>query len=303
MSKKVRFQAQIVRIALFSTSFPRLLKKIIERVKKNKKTFVITPNPEFIVYAQRNPWFTKVLAQADFAVPDGTGLVWASRFLAFRPLGTLFSLMRNLPPTALRASGLTSRFAQKGPSRPSAIKERISGTDLMEGLCQEAARRGWSVYLLGGPPGVAAAAAAKLKIKNEKLKIWADSGPKLEIRNSKLIGKSKLAFRRNLAQRAIRNLVKRINSKHPDFLFVAFGMGKQEKFIWDNWPKLKVKLAMGVGGAFDYLSGRVPRAPIWVQKAGFEWLFRLAHEPWRLKRQLALLEFLWLVLKEKFSGK
>ena len=60
---------------------------------------------------------------------------------------------------------------------------------------------------------------------------------------------------------------------------------------------------MGVGGAFDYISGRVPRAPRWVRSIGFEWLFRLLIEPWRIKRQLVLLEFVWLVIKEKLSPK
>jgi len=64
--------------------------------------------------------------------------------------------------------------------------------------------------------------------------------------------------------------------------------------------KIPVKVAIGVGGAFDYISGKVPRAPRLVQKLGFEWLFRLIRQPWRIKRQLALLEFIFLVLRERF---
>jgi N-acetylglucosaminyldiphosphoundecaprenol N-acetyl-beta-D-mannosaminyltransferase len=81
---------------------------------------------------------------------------------------------------------------------------------------------------------------------------------------------------------------------------VGFGMGKQEKFIADNWGKLEVKLAMGVGGAFDYFSGNVPRAPKVLRRAGLEWLYRLIRQPWRVRRQLALVKFVWLVIKEKF---
>ena len=85
-----------------------------------------------------------------------------------------------------------------------------------------------------------------------------------------------------------------------DVLFVALGMVKQERWIYNNREKLKdsgVRLAMGVGGAFDYISGAVPRAPKFMRDAGLEWLFRLLVQPWRLKRQLALLEFVTMVMR------
>jgi len=77
---------------------------------------------------------------------------------------------------------------------------------------------------------------------------------------------------------------------------VALGHSKQEKWIVQNLPKLKVKVAMGVGGAFDYFSGKVPRAPKWIRDLGFEWLFRLMIQPWRIKRQISLVKYLWLVM-------
>lgn len=257
MSKKARFQAEILGITLNSTPENEVLREIMKRIRKNKKTFIVTPNPEFIVYAQKNPWFKKILIQADFAVPDGIGLTWAGKILG------------------------------------QSIKERISGTDLMEKLCQEADKHYWSVYLLGGRPEVAKKTLAVLKKRYSGLKGWAESGPKLNLQ----------PITYNLSpKKEITRAIKSINSKNPDFLFIAFGMGKQEKFIWDNWDKLDVKLAVGVGGAFDYLSGKVPRAPKWVRNLGLEWLFRLIKESWRWRRQLALLEFIWLVIKEKFSS-
>src|SRR5258708_7202615 len=86
-----------------------------------------------------------------------------------------------------------------------------------------------------------------------------------------------------------------------DILFVAFGVPKQEEWIYEHLALLPVKAAIGVGGAFDYLSGAVQRAPFIVRFLGFEWLFRLIVQPWRLRRQLALLEFISLVVKQKFS--
>jgi len=83
-----------------------------------------------------------------------------------------------------------------------------------------------------------------------------------------------------------------------DILFVAYGFPKQEEWIAKNLPKLPVKAAMGVGGAFDYISGNVSRAPFFVRAIGLEWLFRLIRQPWRIKRQLRLATFILLVIKE-----
>lgn len=269
MSKKELNTVKIAGLNLISTSEERLLGFLASRITRGQKTFVVTPNPEFLVFARHNPWFKKILNKADVAIPDGIGLVWASRFLAPRA----------------KQKGLTSRPV---------IKERISGTDLMEGLCKEAAGRGWKVYLVGGKPGVAKKTLTVLKKRFPGLQGWAKSGPKLELVTNHWSP---------ITEKKITNkIIQEINAKEPNLLFVAFGMGKQEKFIWDNWEKLNVKLAMGVGGAFDYLSGTIPRPPKWSRKVGLEWLYRLLRQPWRWKRQLALIEFVWLVIKEKVSS-
>jgi len=92
-------------------------------------------------------------------------------------------------------------------------------------------------------------------------------------------------------------VVKEINEFKPELLFVGFGHQKQEKWIADNLDKLKIKVAMGVGGSFDYLVKPWLRAPKMIQKMGFEWLWRLMLQPWRIKRQFGLLKFVGLVLK------
>lgn len=274
MLKKELDMVKIASQTLTGTSEKRLLEFLTSRIAQGKKTFVVTPNPEFFVFARHNPWFEAILKKADVVIPDGIGLVWASRFLG----------------------------------QP--IKERISGTDLMEKLCRKAAKKKWSVYLLGGEAGVAKKTLVVLKKRYPGLQGWADSGPRIDILGSE--AKEVAPANKSRAEgeavylnevRAGATSIRKINSKKPDLLFVAFGMGKQEKFITDNWGKLKVTLAMGVGGAFDYLSGQVPRAPEWIRKAGLEWLFRLFRQPWRWKRQLRLIEFVWLVLKQRFSFK
>lgn len=144
------------------------------------------------------------------------------------------------------------------------------GTDLMQALVKMASDWGFTIGLLGGRGGVAAEVAKRLQKKYPKLKISFVSEEPTEIPKT-------------------------------DILFVAFGHPKQEYWIYENLKNLPagrqvpVKVAMGVGGAFDYISGRVPRAPKWIRNLGLEWLFRLIVQPWRIKRQLALLKFIYLV--------
>jgi len=92
------------------------------------------------------------------------------------------------------------------------------------------------------------------------------------------------------------SLIAQNDIPQTDLLFIAFGPPKQEKWIANNLDKVPIKVAMGVGGAFDYLSGNVFRAPKWLRDLGMEWLFRLSLQPWRIKRQLSLLKFIFYVL-------
>lgn len=152
------------------------------------------------------------------------------------------------------------------------LQERIAGIDFMEMLCREASNRGFSVGLMGGGPKIAEEAAECLQKKYPGLKVsftgeeWRKSG-------------------------------------RLDILFVALGYPKQERWIYENLPKIPVTVAMAVGGSFDYISGAVPRAPKIVRNLGFEWLFRVLVEPWRLARQLALVHFILLILRTRFSLK
>lgn len=150
------------------------------------------------------------------------------------------------------------------------VKNRVAGIDLMEKMIDLADQQGYSIGFLGSRGDSAQKVAIVLKNKYPNLKIsLAENGGE--------------AF-------SLTNL----NISPTDILFVAFGHGKQEKWIVDNLSQVPVKLAMGVGGAFDVISGKVPRAPGWVRSIGLEWLFRLIIQPWRIKRQLALIKFLWL---------
>ena len=161
--------------------------------------------------------------------------------------------------------------------------ERVAGADLMNDLIAKANQYKKRVFLLGGGDGVAQGAAEMLRNKYPRLRIEAETGPVDITKTSK---EQDLIVRR------------KINRFKPDLLFVAFGHQKQEKWIAENLQFLQVKVAMGVGGSFDYLVEPNLRAPLWVQGLQLEWLWRLVKQPWRIKRQLRLLEFVWLSFKE-----
>lgn len=158
--------------------------------------------------------------------------------------------------------------------------EKITGIDLVESLCRAVEEKPITVGFLGAGPGIAEQTAECLKKKLPTLKVvFAESGSP-DDKTVQIIKDQK---------------------KEIDILFVAFGSPKQEIWIYENLDKLPVKIAIGVGGAFDFLSGKVKRAPFWIRKAGFEWLFRLINQPWRIKRQLALIKFVMFILKEKLT--
>jgi len=153
---------------------------------------------------------------------------------------------------------------------------RITGVDLTWQIIKLAAEKKYKIMLLGGKGDIAKLAAAKIKNKFPNIQIvGAGEGLHVKYENQKVI------YNSNENQKVINF----INKVQPDILFVAFGAPKQEYWISKNILKLNsVKLAIGVGGTFDFISGKLKRAPKWIRKIGFEWLFRLFQEPKRIKR-------------------
>lgn len=94
-------------------------------------------------------------------------------------------------------------------------------------------------------------------------------------------------------------IIAKINKSRADILLTAYNAPEQEKWLWANRKRLKVRVMMGVGGTFDYLTGRAKLPPKFIERCGLEWLWRLMHEPWRWRRQLKLVEFVWRILWAK----
>ncbi len=157
------------------------------------------------------------------------------------------------------------------------MPERVTGVDTLVALAQRCAGAGYRLYLLGAAPGVAEEAAARL----------CELAPGLEIAGT-YAGSPALA-----EEEAI---IERVREARADVLCVAYGAPAQDLWIYRNLARLPVALAMGVGGAYDFLSGRQQRAPHLMRRLGLEWLYRLYREPWRWRRMLALPRFALLVL-------
>lgn len=157
------------------------------------------------------------------------------------------------------------------------VPERVTGTDLMPELARLCARQGYRLYLLGAAPGVAECAARHLQ----------ELAPGLQIAGT---------YAGSPAPAEEDAIIERIRAARADVLCVAYGAPAQDVWIGRNLSRLPVAVAMGVGGAFDFLSGRQIRAPRWMRKWGLEWLYRLYREPRRWRRMLALPRFALQVL-------
>lgn len=159
------------------------------------------------------------------------------------------------------------------------IAKRATGVDTVIDLAGLVAAQGKSLFLLGGAPGVAEETALALRRRV----------PDLQIAGT--YAGSPVASEAD-------DIIIRINSSGAGALLVAFGAPAQDLWIAHHRDRLNVRVAIGVGGTFDYLSGRVPRAPLPVRRAGLEWLFRLIRQPWRWRRMLRLPRFAWRVARE-----
>ena len=153
---------------------------------------------------------------------------------------------------------------------------------MVPAICRRCAEEGLKVYVLGGDKDAVAEAFAKLGVKC-------------------LAGHDDAVVKLDEQQPEI---VERINAAKPDILFVALGNPKQELWMGRNASKLSVGAMVGIGGTFNFIAGKVKRAPKWMQKSGLEWIYRIIQEPGRLWRRYAygLVKFSWLSLLHLLGG-
>jgi N-acetylglucosaminyldiphosphoundecaprenol N-acetyl-beta-D-mannosaminyltransferase len=224
------------------------LRRAVSFARQSPCRFVVTPNSDHIVQLETHIDLRRVYEAAHLVVADGMPLVWGSRLLG-KPL-----------------------------------PERVTGSELMPRLCAEAARLGLRVYLLGGPPGVAELAKAKLEALYPGLLICGTDCPPF-------------GFEKSPEQEA--RILQKIQAAAPDIVFVGLGAPKQELWMHRAAPQLQSGVLLGIGAALEFCAGTVRRAPVWMQCIGAEWIFRLCQEPRRLaKRYLRDTEILLIIFRE-----
>ncbi len=168
------------------------------------------------------------------------------------------------------------------------LKGRVNGTDLFLKISELSAKKGYGIFLLGAKEGVAVQVARVLQNKYPKLRITGTYSPYFGFENDRKENEKILSL---------------IRESRPHIVFTALGSPKGEKWIYRYYKPLGVPLSLNVGSGFDFVSGRIKRAPIWMQRNGLEWLWRLFKEPKRLwRRYLRDLEFFYLVFRQRFMG-
>lgn len=215
--------------------YKEIKQQLLKDIEQKKKSFIVAINPEKIMHGTKDAELKELLNSATYQIPDGNGVVLLSK----------------------RQGGK--------------IKERVTGCDLFQQLCELAAIENKKVFLYGAKPGVA---IQTKKVLEEHYK------------NLNVVGVL------DGYQKDEQLIIDTINRAKPDFLFVALGSPTQEKWIKANMESLDVSIFQGVGGSFDVVSGNIKRAPVFMQKIGLEWLHRVVMEPKRVGRIIRLFCFL-----------
>ncbi|MGE5298165.1 MAG: HAD-IA family hydrolase [Acidobacteriaceae bacterium] len=254
------------------------LSKIESFVASGKPHLVTTVYSEFVVFARFNSEYRDALNSADLSLPDGVGILWAAKFLSL-PLTFSSKFLKTLQAVFQLKLTLTSLIFYPSYCR-TVIKEQISGSRFVWDIAGLCAKNNFSLGLVGGFDKVAEEAAKKLQEKFPQLKVsLALSGAKFD-----------------------QSLVDRIKASSADILLIAYQPPQQELWLKQNLNKLNVKVAMGLGGTFDYLAGKRRASPPAFHALGLEWLWRLVTQPWRLKRMMnALPGFIFFVFRYKLS--
>lgn len=227
------------RIEFLNTNIDNLtinesLYMIDELITRKTPSYVVTPNVDHIVKLEKDKEFQEVYKNANLILTDGMPLIWISKL--------------------------------KG----NPIKEKVSGSDLFPKVCELAAKKNYSVFLLGAAEGIAQLAAENLRKKYSGLNIVGTYSPNYGFENNEI---------------EINKIIELVNSTKPDILAVGLGAPKQEKFIYKYKEQLNVPISLGIGASIDFEAGNFKRAPKWMQKSGLEWFYRLCKEPKRMFRR------------------
>lgn len=200
-------------------------------IASEKKSYLVAVNVDVIMKIENDSYLKKITDNADMVLVDGKPLMWISQI------------------------------------HKRAIKEKISGSDIVPKLCKVSAKKGYTIFILGGKEGIAEQAKKNLENKLPGIQIVGTYSPPF-------------GFEKD--EEELIKINRMISEVHPDLLIACFGCPKQEKFIYENYQKYDARVSICAGATVDFLAGNVRRAPKWISDHGFEWFFRFIQEPKRM---------------------
>ncbi|PQV65284.1 polymer biosynthesis protein, WecB/TagA/CpsF family [Abditibacterium utsteinense] len=244
-------------VKISPVSMCEALDKIEEFIASGTPHHVLTSDANAILTSRGDAEYADIMRHAALTTPDGFGVIWGARLL-------------NLP-----------------------IYERVTGVDMVTGICERAAQKSYRLYILGSEEGVAALAARNLMERYPGLQVvgthhgfWRRDGKEAGLSSAEADAK----------------MAEEIAAQRVDVLFVAMGIPMQEKFIAAQLQRMKTPVALGVGGSFDVYAGKFNRAPQTVQRLGLEWLYRVWIDPSRWKRMGYVPKFMIVALRTWLFG-
>ncbi len=266
---------ELLGVRFHNLSREQAAREIAHLATGSGKHYVVKPYSEFMPRAVHDPRIRTVLNGASLCLADGIGILWAAHYLSL-PGGRLRALLQL--PLSLASLPLNPR----GIRDP--IAENMAGVDLTWLMLEQLELAGASVFLLGGTEQELLAAHHRIAERLPGLRIAGARNGHFDKRGDEN-----------------QRVIDQINAAQPHALIVGMGFPLQETWIADNLPNLDIHVAVAEGGSFSFISGATRRAPAWMRRIGFEWLFRLVRQPARLRRQTALPLFVWLVLRERLG--
>ena len=281
---------EILGVRVHPITLPQALRAIEAMSQDGQTHYIVTPNPEMVMYARTHPEFRETLNRAPLSLVDGFGLLWAAKYLSLSLTNT--SGLRDIQE--FWQFVWTSAAIVLAPKALDIIPERLTGADMVWEIAKLASERDQSIFLLGGQPGVALTAGSLLQQMYPRLQLaGAVAGPPYD---------------------DMATILQHIQTSQPRFVFLALPVDKQMDWIEAELPKLSGVVAMGVGGALDFIAGTTAlnapvkdsparRAPDWWQRHGLEWLWRFLTQPWRRQRiKAATVDFMRAVRRHKLSS-
>ena len=281
-------EVKVLGVKVHAIKLPEALLAIQTMIRSRQNHYIVTPNPEMLMYARKHAWFKEVLNNASLSLADGVGLMWAAKYLAL-PL-TRVPVLRQVQE--LIQYLWTGAMVPFYPKYLNVIPEHLTGADMLWEIAKLASERQYRIFLLGAGPGVALMAARVMQQLYPRLNV-------VEV----MVGPP---------HESEEEVVRRIHQTNPQIIFLALPAEKQMKWMQEILPQLKDVIAIGIGGALDFVaeaaaifnpeadSKPARRAPQWMRRLNLEWLWRLITQPWRKERvKTATIDFMRTVRQSK----